>query len=78
MEKWKKFENEINEYLKETLAEYNLIVDSLGGSDSTVPDIMITNAAGDSLFLETKMPSAQTSQFVVIIEENKFAYSPKK
>lgn len=77
MKKWEEFEKEVNSYLEDALSEYNLIIDTLGGTDSTMPDIKITSPKGKSFFLETKMPSAQTSQFVVLLEDNKFLYSSK-
>lgn len=78
MRKWENFENEITNYLKEILQEYNVLVKQYGNSDSTIPDIEITfNKNGNKFYIETKMPASQTSQFVVEIKNNKFVYGNK-
>ena len=78
MVKWKDFEDEITEYLKETLKDYDISVQQYGESDSTIPDIEITiNSSKKKFYIETKMPTSQTSQFVVEIINNKFVYGKK-
>ena len=78
MVKWKDFEDEMTEYLKETLKDYDISVQQYGESDSTIPDIEITiNSSKKKFYIETKMPTSQTSQFVVEIINNKFVYGKK-
>ena len=78
MVKWKDFENEMTEYLKQTLKDYDISVQQYGKSDSTIPDIEITiNSSKKKFYIETKMPTSQTSQFVVEIINNKFVYGKK-
>lgn len=77
MKDWEKFENKMYEQVAEIFKNYDVIVEKLGKSDSTLPDIKITKEDGNVIFLETKMPKAQTSQFVVIPENNRFLYSTK-
>lgn len=78
MIKWKDFEDEMTEYLKETLKDYDISVQQYGESNSTIPDIEITiNSSKKKFYIETKMPTSQTSQFVVEIINNKFVYGKK-
>ncbi len=75
MTEWEKFENQIAKYIQDMLSNYDVLVKKLGSADSTLPDIEITiNSNGNKIYLEVKMPTAQTSQFVVTIQDNKFVY----
>lgn len=75
MKQWEKFENDITQFLQEALEEHDVIIKQLGNADSTLPDIEISLKNSDlNLFIETKMPSSQTSQFVVDIYNDKFIY----
>lgn len=75
MKQWEKFENDTTQFLQEALGEYDVIIKQFGNADSTLPDIEISlKNTGSNFFIETKMPSSQTSQFVVDIYNNKFIY----
>lgn len=75
MEVWKKFELDCTEYLCKT---YGNKFYHLGFSDSTVSDIKFYDGS-KSFFIEAKMPSAQSGQFVLLpnYEEKKFDFSLK-
>lgn len=78
MREWEKFENDISKYINDALKDYDVIVRQYGNADSTIPDIEIKlNKNNKSFFIETKMPSSQTSQFVVEIKDNMFVYGKK-
>ncbi|MDD4548129.1 MAG: hypothetical protein PHI05_05280 [Bacilli bacterium] len=78
MKKWEDFESEMKDYLQEMLKKYDVLVKQFGNADSTIPDIEITiNSNNKKFYVETKMPSSQTSQFVVEIKDNKFIYGKK-
>ncbi len=78
MRKWEKFENDISKYINDALRNYDVVVHQYGNADSTTPDIEIKlNKNNKSFFIETKMPSSQTSQFVVEIKDNMFVYEKK-
>lgn len=78
MKKWEDFENEMVEYLKQMLQNYDVIVKQYGNTDSTISDIEIKiNSSNKKFFIETKMPASQTLQFVVEIINNKFVYGSK-
>lgn len=78
MKRWKKFENDVLQYLQEVLQDYDLLIRKYGGEDSTKPDIeIILNSNKEKINIETKMPLSQTSQFVVDIKDNKFKYSSR-
>ncbi|MDO5018756.1 MAG: hypothetical protein Q4E02_05590 [Lagierella massiliensis] len=75
MEDWKKFELDCTEYLNKT---YGNNFSHLGFSDSTVSDIKFYDGK-KSFYLEAKMPSAQSGQFVLLpnYKERKFEFSSK-
>lgn len=78
MKNWKDFETLNVNYLKENLVNLNVDIEKMGDADSTRPDIQIVlNNNLKKFFIETKMPSSQTSQFVVEIENNRFIYGKK-
>lgn len=75
MEAWKKFELDCTEYLNNTYGDKFV---HLGFSDSTVSDIKFCDKV-KSFFIEAKMPSAQSGQFVLHpnYDERKFIFSSK-
>ena len=78
MKKWENFENEMTDYLKDELKEYDVVIKQCGSANSTIPDIEITfKKNGNKFYVETKMPASKTSQFVVEIQDNKFIYGNK-
>lgn len=78
MNNWKDFETLNVNYLKDNLINLNVDIEKMGDADSTRPDIQIVlNNNLKKFFIETKMPSSQTSQFVVEIENNRFIYGKK-
>lgn len=78
MKQWENFEDESAKYLEKMLKEYDVSVKKFGNADSTMPDIEIKlNKNSQKFFIETKMPSSQTSQFVVEVNNNKFVYGSR-
>mgnify|MGYP004652142415 FL=1 len=78
MKNWKDFETLNVNYLKDNLINLNVDIEKMGDADSTRPDIQIVLKNNlKKFFIETKMPSSQTSQFVVEIENNRFIYGKK-
>lgn len=77
-EKWKEFENKCYLYLKNQYGKYADFT-ALGYSDSTVSDILVELSNGISFYIETKSPSAQCGQFVLLANEysQKFDYSSR-
>lgn len=74
MKKWEMFENEIAEWVGNEIQNKNIVVEQLGTSDSTQSDIRVSNGEKE-FFIETKMPKAQTSQFALTVNDDKFAFS---
>ncbi|MEF9985439.1 MAG: hypothetical protein RR201_01555 [Malacoplasma sp.] len=78
MKNWKNFEDDVASFFDEMLKDYSIAINKLGASDSTMSDVEIILKNNDKKFyIETKMPSSQTSQFVVDIENDKFIYGAK-
>ena len=78
MKNWKDFETLNVNYLKDNLINLNVDIEKMGDADSTRTDIQIVLKNNlKKFFIETKMPSSQTSQFVVEIENNRFIYGKK-
>lgn len=75
MENWRKFELECVDYLNNTYGNY---FKHLGFSDSTTSDIEYKKD-NKSFFIEAKMPSAQSGQFVLLpdSDKKKFVFSPR-
>ncbi len=72
---WKEFEKLSVDFLKSNIRNKDISIKHFGNSDSTKSDILVTyNKSGKSFYIETKMPISQTSQFVVELDDNKFAY----
>lgn len=78
MKRWYDFEKKMTKYLQEMLYDYNVVVKQYGKADSTIPDIEVTiNSNNKKFYIETKMPTSQTSQFVVEIKDEQFVYGSK-
>lgn len=75
MNKWEKFELDCTKYLNET---YGNKFKHLGSSDSSTSDIEYSDD-DKSFFIEAKMPSAQSGQFVALanMDTKEIVYSPK-
>lgn len=75
-EKWKMFEKECVDFLNKTYGN-TCQFKHCGGSDSTVPDILVKTNTGKSFYIEIKMPLAQCGQFVLLPnnETRNFIYS---
>lgn len=75
MENWRKFELKCVDYLNKTYGSY---FNHLGFSDSTTSDIEYRKD-NNSFFIEAKMPSAQSGQFVLLpnSEKKEFVFSPR-
>ena len=68
---WKKFEKDATNFLKNKIKEKNIIIESLGGSDSTAKDIKIFKKNKLKAIIEIKEENAQMGQLVVIFNQNK-------
>lgn len=77
MENWEIFENESLEHLQTNYENNGTKFKSQGGSDSTIADIEVLKEDGQIFFMETKMPEAQSGQFVLLEEDDKFIFSSK-
>lgn len=75
---WKEYEKHAAKLLNEEFDKTIFKIVSQGEEDSTKPDIVITTIDNkNSFFLEVKMPNAQSSQFVLEINNNKFIYGTR-
>lgn len=77
--KWKQFEKRALKYLNENYTSYNVEFEQKGNSDSTVSDILVKskNSIDTNFCIECKLPKSQSGQFVLLIENNQFIFSPK-
>lgn len=66
--KWELFEIAATEYLNLTFG-CSALFERQGGSDSSVSDIKTITHNGKTFFIEAKMPSAQSGQFVALPDE---------
>lgn len=73
---WEDFELECTDYLNRRFGAYARFIHQ-GGSDSTVPDILVETKNGDSFYIDAKHSPAQCGQFVLLpdIETSTFEYS---
>ena len=76
MSTWEDFEVQCTGYLNNKFGAYANFTHQ-GGSNSTVPDILVTNSKGN-FYIEAKHSPAQCGQFVLLpnIEKRCFEYSP--
>lgn len=77
MENWEIFENDCVDFLNNTYGSDDVKFVGKGKSNSTISDIEVIINKKSTFFIETKMPKAQSGQFVLLIEGNKFIYSPR-
>lgn len=75
---WEEFEIQCTEYLNKKFGAYAHFIHQ-GGSDSTVPDILVTTNSGNSFYIDAKHSPAQCGQFVLLpnLETRTFEYSPQ-
>ena len=73
---WENFELDCTDYLNTRFGTYARFIHQ-GGSNSTIPDILVKTKVGDSFYIDAKHSPAQCGQFVLIpnIETNTFEYS---
>ena len=76
MEQWEEFEIQCTNYLNKKFGTYAEFIHQ-GGSDSTIPDILVNTNSGNSFFIEAKHSPAQCGQFVLLpnLETKSFEYS---
>ncbi len=75
MENWKIFEINCLQYLNDTFANERVLFLSTGGSNSNTPDICVCVDNKQAFNIEVKSASAQSGQFVVLQENDKFDFS---
>lgn len=75
---WEYFEDECVEFLNKNYNSYGVQFIGAGGSDSTTSDIHVNTIDGETKFsIDCKMPLSQSGQFVLLIENDKFIFSPR-
>lgn len=76
MSTWEDFEIDCTRYLNQRFGAYARFIHQ-GGSDSTVPDIFVQTATGNTFYIDVKHCPAQCGQFVLLpnIESRTFEYS---
>lgn len=75
MKAWKKFEIECLKYLKNQYSSNIISFKPTGFSNSNSSDILVLRNGIPDFSIEAKMPIAQSGQFVLISENNKFRFS---
>ncbi len=78
MEPWEEFEIQCTDYLNDKFGHYAKFFHQ-GGSNSTVPDILVKTDSGKSFYIEAKNSPAQCGQFVLLpdLDSGTFIYSGK-
>lgn len=78
MEIWEQFEIDSTNYLNEKFGKFAKFIRQ-GGSDSTVPDILVKPFNGEEFYIEAKHSPAQCGQFVLLpnLKTMKFDYSSR-
>lgn len=73
---WKEFEIQCTEYLNKKFGAYANFVHQ-GGSNSTVPDILVNTNSGNTFYIDAKHSPAQCGQFVLLpnLKTKTFEYS---
>ncbi|MBU5455293.1 hypothetical protein [Caproiciproducens sp. MSJ-32] len=77
MTNWEIFENECVNFLNSNFGNNDIKFIGKGKSDSTTSDIEVMVNNRVKFLIESKMPKAQSGQFVLLIEGDKFIYSPE-
>lgn len=73
MKQWEKFELECYEYIKDKYKDVSF--EYRGKKSATDPDIIVTLANGEKFNIEIKSASAQSGQFVLLADGDKFVFS---
>lgn len=73
---WEDFELKCTDYLNQQFGKYASFMHQ-GGTDSTVPDILVKTLSGKIFYIDAKHSPAQCGQFVLLpnIQTNSFTYS---
>lgn len=74
---WKEHEELVYEQIKNSYSKKDVKFIHAGNSDSTESDIRVFYKNNNVFNIEVKMPSAQSSQFVVLNDGTKFVFSNK-
>ncbi|MGL5962863.1 MAG: hypothetical protein ACRCZ2_00455 [Fusobacteriaceae bacterium] len=77
MSNWKSFEKNCVKYLNMNYGNEKIKFIEMGKSNSTTSDISVEIDGVSKFLIEAKMSQAQSGQFVVLIDEDKFTFSPK-
>lgn len=77
MKKWEVFEDESIDFLKKKFSEKNVTFKNVGKRNSNKPDIKVYFKNSLIFNIEAKFSPSQAGQFVVLIENNEFIYSPR-
>lgn len=73
---WEEFEIQCTDFLNSRFGEYARFFHQ-GGTDSTVPDILVKTKFGNSFYIDAKLSPAQCGQFVLLpnLDTGTFEYS---
>lgn len=76
MKNWQEFEIQCTDYLNNKFGHYAKFFHQ-GGTDSTIPDILVKTNSGNVFYIETKHSPAQCGQFVLLpnLDTGTFEYS---
>ncbi|EOD00408.1 hypothetical protein [Caldisalinibacter kiritimatiensis] len=77
MARWRDFEIESVRYLNQKYGREDVCFKDVGGSNSNAPDINVILNSDHVFNMECKLSPSQAGQFVVLIEQDKFIYSPR-
>ncbi|MGL5983416.1 MAG: hypothetical protein ACRCZR_08815 [Cetobacterium sp.] len=77
MSNWKYFENNCVNYLNTNYGNERIKFIEMGKSNSTTSDILVQIDGISKFLIEAKMSQAQSGQFVVLIDNDKFIFSSK-
>lgn len=73
MSEWEDFEKDCTDYLNAKFSEFAFF-ERRGGSDSTIPDILVKTKTNKTFYIEAKCCPAQCGQFVLIPDPLKQAF----
>ncbi|MBR1424446.1 hypothetical protein IJ579_02660 [bacterium] len=78
MPNWEEFEKQCTDYLNQEFCNFATFK-TMGGSDSTVSDILVKTNTNKTFYIDVKHSPAQCGQFVLLpdIKTQKFVYSSR-
>lgn len=74
---WSNFECNATKFLNDNYSNSKVYFEHEGGSNSNVSDIKVIVDGKITSYVESKMNLAQSGQFVLLLEDSSFVFSPK-